>query len=179
MHVSSYQKMETFVRQYVEPRYQHKDMAVLDVGSYDVNGTYKPLFTKTGWTYAGLDVNSGENVDLVVHDYYQWENLAAESFDVVISGQTFEHIEYFWLTMVEIVRILKPGGLCCIIAPSNGLEHQFPVDCWRFYPDGFHALARYANLTALEVSTEFEPPSYGDGSELWKDSLLIAQKPEN
>ncbi len=54
----------------------------------------------------------------------------------------FEHTEFFWLTMREMKHALKPGGLCCIIAPSAGPEHQYPVDCWRVYPDGLRAAAR-------------------------------------
>ena len=36
----------------------------LDVGSYDVNGTYRPLVEGRGWVYTGLDVSAGPNVDL-------------------------------------------------------------------------------------------------------------------
>ena len=39
--------------------------SVLDVGSYDVNGTYRPLFP-AGWDYLGVDIEKGPNVDLVV-----------------------------------------------------------------------------------------------------------------
>jgi hypothetical protein len=38
--------------------------------------------------------------------------------DVVISGQAFEHIEFFWLSWRETVRVLRQGGLIFLIAPS-------------------------------------------------------------
>ena len=100
---------------------------------------------------------------------YLWKEIKDNFADVVISGQAFEHIEYFWLTMEEISRTLKPGGLICLIAPSAGPVHRCPVDCWRFYEDGFSALARYVGLSVLET---FIDPVPG-----WKNCVLIAKKP--
>jgi hypothetical protein len=34
----------------------------------------------------------------------------------VVSGQAFEHIEFIWLTILEIARVLKTNGLAVIIA---------------------------------------------------------------
>jgi hypothetical protein len=79
--------------------------------------------------------------------------------------------------MLQIERVLKPDGLCCIISPSGGFEHRYPVDCWRFYPDEFRALARYAHLLFLEGYTQWKSESYDDGSDVWLDSVLIASKP--
>ncbi len=153
-----------------------KKIKILDIGSNDINGSYRYLFSKHNWEYFGADITPGENVDIVLHDHYNWKNIRSNSYDVVISGQAFEHIEFFWVTILEIARVLKNGGICCIIAPSAGVEHRYPVDCWRFYPDGFKTLAKYANLEAVEIYTEFEPGKYSDASELWKDSVLIARK---
>ncbi len=65
-----------------------------------------------------MDIQEGPNVDIVVSDIYNWIEIEDSSFDVVISGQAFEHMEFFWKAIKEIERILKPGGLCCIIAPK-------------------------------------------------------------
>jgi len=35
---------------------------LLDVGSYDVNGTYRPMVERRGWQYTGMDVSAGPNV---------------------------------------------------------------------------------------------------------------------
>ena len=95
-----------------------------------------------------------------------------------LPGQTFEHIEYFWITILEIWRVLKPGGIVCIIAPSAGNQHRFPVDCWRFYPDGFTALCKYVGLQPRQIYTQWQPKgTYPDSSDSWKDSVLIAEKP--
>ena len=67
-----------------------------------------------------MDIQKGPNIDIVVSDIYNWIEIEDNSFDVVVSGQAFEHMEFFWKAIKEIERILKPGGLCCIIAPSAG-----------------------------------------------------------
>ena len=168
--------MTDFYRRFLD----HTDgrrRTVVDLGSQDINGTYRPIFDPEKWHYIGVDMVSGPNVDVVVKDPYRWEEFATDSVDCVVSGQAFEHIEFFWLTMGEIARILKPGSLCCILAPSGGPEHRYPVDCWRFYPDGMAALARYVNLTCVETTAGWDEPFSTDLGHLWCDTTLIAQKP--
>lgn len=169
--------MERFVEEYLIC-FSSRELKIADIGSQDVNGTYKEIFEKPGWKYFGCDISKGKNVDIVLNNMYNWKELRTNHFDVVISGQSFEHIEYFWITMLEIARILKYGGLCCIIAPSGGFEHKYPLDCWRFYPDGFRALAKYSNIEVLKVYAEWDSKNYPDGSEIWKDTVLIGRKPK-
>jgi SAM-dependent methyltransferase len=176
MHQSSYNKMAQFVEKYLTP-VKNKKLIVLDIGSFDVNGSYKPLFSIHGWNYIGIDTNPGKNVDIVISDPYSWKNIPSNYADVVVSGQAFEHIEYIWLTMKEISRVLKPQGLICVIAPSSGPEHKHPTDCWRIYPDGFKALAKYSELEIVEVFTQWENENHADDSNIWHDSVLICRKP--
>jgi SAM-dependent methyltransferase len=154
-----------------------KPLVILDLGSMNINGSYKECFNIAQWTYRGLDTAAGKNVDIVLASPYSWREIKSDSADVLISGQAFEHIEFFWITMLEIERVLKPEGLCCVIAPSGGSEHRYPVDCWRFYPDGFSALANFARLEVLEVSTQWEPDDrYTDCSNKWMDTMLVCKK---
>ena len=157
---------------------ENENLKIYDLGSQDVNGSYKNIFDAPAWTYIGLDMESGNNVDIVLEDPYSWKEIPSDHADIIISGQAFEHIKFFWVTMLEISRILKPGGICCIIAPSGGHEHRYPVDCWRFYPDGFQSLADFAGLEVREVFTQWNPdPRYNEESNAWKDSVLVCEKP--
>ncbi|MCK5097125.1 MAG: methyltransferase domain-containing protein [Desulfobacteraceae bacterium] len=176
MHQSSYDKMLDFKNRYLNDKI-NKSLRVLDLGSQDVNGTYKDIFSEPLWEYQGMDMDQGKNVDIVLENPYSWKEIRSNSVDVLISGQALEHVEFFWITMLEIARILKPGGFCCIIAPSSGHEHRFPVDCWRFYCDGFKALSRFALLQEIKVYKQEEPdPKYTDSSNLWLDTVLICKK---
>jgi SAM-dependent methyltransferase len=39
-------------------------------------------------------------------------------FDLVLSNATLEHDKYFWLSLAEMRRVLKPGGLLVIGVPG-------------------------------------------------------------
>ena len=147
MHKSSHDKMNWFKNNFLDKR---NYLNILDIGSLDTSGNnynYKSIFNEPNWSYDGLDFRKGKNVDIITADIYNIQEIADESYDVVICGQLFEHLGFFWLTMGEISRILKPGGFCCIIAPSGGPKHGIEdADCYRFYEDGMRGLANYVNF---------------------------------
>ena len=177
MHQSSLENMKKFREKYLRGR-EGQRLLVFDLGSFDINGSYKPFFDEPGWTYRGLDLQHGPNVDVVLRDPYIFKGIGSGTADVFISGQAFEHIEFFWLSMLEIGRVLKTGGICCIIAPSGGYEHRYPVDCWRFYADGFVALCKFARLELREVYVSHGGEGrYTDESDIWKDAVLVCEKP--
>lgn len=168
--------MARFVREELADRRGGR-LDVLDVGSMDVNGSYRQFFDDPQWRYTGMDMELGPGVDIVLPQPYEWAALADDSFDVVVSGQAFEHIEFPWVTILEVARVLRPGGLVCLIVPSSGYEHRYPVDCWRYYPDGVAALARWADFEVVRAETNWEPQEgYVDDSALWRDTVLVARK---
>lgn len=178
MHKSSILRMQWFLDNYAS-RIIHEKVRVLDVGSYDVNGSYKHLFDESKYHYTGLDMEEGPNVDIVLKNPYDWDAIESDSFDIVISGQAFEHIEFFWKTMEEMTRVLKKGGLLCLLAPNGFGEHRCPVDCYRFFTDGMLALARYVSIEPLHAHTNCAPSENAVDwySETCADSMLIARKP--
>lgn len=177
MHQSSFDKMLGFRQRYLAGREQ-EHLTVVDLGSRDFNGSYRSIFGIGNWRYVGVDMAGGSNVDVVVADPYDWREIESESIDVLVSGQTFEHTEFFWLTMQQIARVLRQNAITCIIAPSSGPEHRYPVDCWRIYPDGLRAVARYAGLNVLDCWTQWDDlPQYDSESNKWHDTVLVAQKP--
>ena len=129
-------------------------LTVVDIGSQDVNGSLRSVCQSTH-KYIGVDFVQGKGVDVVLQEPYKYP-FADNSVDVVVSSSCFEHSEFFWISFLECIRILKPSGLFYMNAPSNGPFHRYPVDCWRFYPDSGIALAKWgiangnANLTLLE-----------------------------
>lgn len=180
MHKSTHLRMEYLVK-YYEPYFLKDKVKVLDIGSYDVGGTYRDIFQKENYQYEGLDVCEGPNVDIVPNDIYSWDEIPDNTYDLVISGQAFEHIEYPWLTIREIARVLKPSGLAVITAPNAGPEHRYPVDCYRYFSDGLCALAKWADLAVIHVSVTGIPEKC-EGEELdqwlneFNDAYLVAQK---
>ncbi len=90
-----------------------------------------------------MDFADAAGVDVVLSDPYSLP-FEDNEIDIVVSSSCFEHSEFFWLTFLEAARIVRPGGLIYLNAPSNGPVHGYPVDCWRFYPDSGRALANWA-----------------------------------
>lgn len=163
--------MQDLVRRYLD---REQPLRVVDIGSYDVNGSYRTLFDSPKWQYHGVDLEAGPGVDVVLSSPYDIP-FAAGTIDLVISGQAFEHVQYFWVMWMEMLRLLKPGGRVFLIAPSRGPEHRYPLDCWRFYPDGFRALAQIGCCELLEVSTDWEPHP-DPGSRDWGDTVGVFKR---
>ncbi len=164
--------MQSFVDGYLGD-FRNTPLRVLDVGCQIVmegHRTYRTLFDSPHWEFVGLDVEAGLNVDVAVAEPYDWAEIDADSFDVVISGQALEHVPKFWLTACEVTRALKPGGITMLMAPSGGFEHRYPVDCWRFYADGMTAIADHAGCEIVECGTDW-------ASRPWADSYLVMRKP--
>jgi SAM-dependent methyltransferase len=176
MHLSSLINMERFRDKYLA-EHLGKRLDIVDLGSTEIGACYRPIFEKPSWNYVGVDLQPGPNVSLVLKKPYDWQEIPTASVDLLISGQVLEHVEYFWLTALEVSRVLKPGGMACLIAPSSGPEHRYPVDCWRFYPDGMRAFAKVARLHCVDVYTNWE--NSGDpGSDFWHDTVLVVRKPK-
>lgn len=121
---------------------------VLDIGSLDVNGNNRYLFSE--YTYTGLDIGPGNNVDIVCkgHEYD-----TDKRFDIVISTECFEHDKFYAETIKNAIRLLKSGGLFLFTCASTGRkEHgtrkedpaSSPYSCVLF--DDY-----YKNLTEQDV----------------------------
>jgi SAM-dependent methyltransferase len=85
---------------------------LLDVGGADINdsyGRYREVLSNPPFGYCVADIAPGPGIDIVLGDPYRIP-LAECSVDIVISGQAVEHIEFFWRTFQEIVRIVRSDG---------------------------------------------------------------------
>ena len=166
---AAYNMMEETVNKYLD---KDANLAILDVGSYNVNGCYKPIFENNGWNYTGLDIEAGRNVDVVVDTEGKWKNLKNNSYDVVISGQCLEHCEFPWIIAKSIERVCKENGIVIISVPSMWPVHKHPIDCWRILEDGMRAL-----MTKYCLFREIETLTYkGDGGNLELYTLFVGSK---
>jgi len=140
MHPTAMKNCESFFASYSR-FFEGKNISVVDIGSQDVNGSLKQV-CPDDFSYTGVDFEKAKGVDIVLEDPYVLP-FEDESVDIVLSSSCFEHSEMFWLSFLEILRILKPSGLFYLNAPSDGEVHRYPVDCWRFYPDSGQALVTW------------------------------------
>ena len=90
-----------------------KNKVVLDVGSLNINGCNRPLFTNC--IYTGIDIGPGPNVDVVCPAH-----LHTGSYDTIISTECFEHDPHFNESIKNIACMLKPGGLFVFTCATTG-----------------------------------------------------------
>lgn len=139
VHQNSYQLMSEFRDTYLSDK---RGCTVLDVGSQSYGGqaTYRELFQE--YRYVGMDVAPGTNVDIVGYD-------GLDVYDVVISGQTLEHVNRPWDWLANLVQYFR--DYICIIVPNTHREHRVPIDTYRVFPDGMLDLFDFAGILPVDV----------------------------
>lgn len=93
-----------------------KECKVLDVGSFDVNGNEKPWFDNCD--FIGLDIGPGKGVDVVcpANEY----DAPDETFDTIISCECWEHNPFYKESILNCIRMLKPGGYFIFTCATTG-----------------------------------------------------------
>merc|ERR1712224_205878 len=118
---------------------------VLEIGSRNVNGGLR-TYARRGWRYVGVDVVEGPGVDIVLEDPYKYPFCDGQ-FNATVSTSAFEHVEFFWLSFLEMVRVTAPGGFIFLTVPSELAWHgdDVPPDSWRFLQDAGSSLERWGH----------------------------------
>ena len=94
--------------------HKFKGVSVIDIGSLDINGNNRFLFED--YTYTGLDLGEGLNVDVVCPGH---EHSSSVPYDVAISTECLEHDEHWRRTLQNMYALTKPGGIVLITCAST------------------------------------------------------------
>jgi SAM-dependent methyltransferase len=107
--------------------------------------------------YLGTDFQDGEDVD-IVGDLHSLSRLTGEErFDIIISCSTLEHVQYPWLAVEEISRILSMHGLIAVQTHHAFPLHAYPQDYWRYTTEALAALfCPQAGFQVLGTSYDFK-----------------------
>lgn len=124
---------------------------VLEIGSYDVNGSVRGVFD--GSDYTGVDLIEGPGVDVVGsgHDVA----LPTEAFDVVLSSECFEHNPYWQATLVNMHRMVKNNGLIVVTCAGRGRVEHGTSRTNPLSSPGTHAMGSeyYLNLRPMDFES--------------------------
>jgi len=106
--------------------------------------------------YVGIDIHKGPNVD-IVGDAHELSSLfPKEHFDIVMSKAVFEHLAMPWKVILEINKILNPGGLLFINTLHTYPLHEKPWDFWRFSDEAWKVLLnRWTGFEIIYANMEF------------------------
>jgi SAM-dependent methyltransferase len=142
---------------------------IFEFGSYQVpeQAAYadlRPLFP--GKAYVGCDMREGPGVDRVLDLHSIAEPTA--SVGTVLCLDTLEHVEDPRKAVIEMWRILKPGGTLIMSSVMNFPIHNYPFDYWRFTPEAFRSLLKpfSSSFVGYQGSGEFPHTIVGAG---WKE----------
>lgn len=106
---------------------------VLEVGSCDVNGSYRYFVEQLKpKEYIGIDIVKGPGVDYICPVEDLVKRFGENYFDLVISTCTLEHVRDWKSAISNIKRVCKENGVIIVIAPSVWPVHEFPYDYWRY-----------------------------------------------
>lgn len=129
---------------------------VLEVGSYDVNGTPRSVIEPMEPAeYIGIDIIDGPGVDKIL-DCLDIPSTFSDQFDLVISCEALEHMQDWqacWLAMASVAHMLivttrsEPFGIHC-----------WPHDYWRFSQLTIIEIARASGLSVVECVQDWEYP---------------------
>lgn len=118
---------------------------ILDVGSRSIKGqpTYREIFPHP-FEYIGMDIVPGNNVEVVGYDA-----LSGKVFDVVICGQVLEHVRQPWEFLASLKKYF--AQYICVIAPNTYGLHEYPIDTFRYFPDGMRSLFEVAGIREVAI----------------------------
>jgi predicted O-methyltransferase YrrM len=138
-----------------EKQLRREDVAgkdVLDVGSFDVNGSLRDFVEAHGpKRYVGVDVRPGPGVDEICPAERLVERFGPESFDVVLATEVLEHIADWRAAIRSMKAVLRPDGVALLTTPSPGFPyHGYPDDYWRFEPELLESAFADFEVEALE-----------------------------
>lgn len=129
---------------------------VLEVGSQDFNGSPSYILRLlTPAEYIGVDIEKGENVDIICPSEKLVEKFGENSFDVVVSTEMLEHVLDWRIVISNLKRVLKPGGMLLLTTRSYGFKyHGYPYDFWRYEIGDFREIFSDMEIKYLSKDTE-------------------------
>jgi SAM-dependent methyltransferase len=133
MHENSLRIFNKYARARFRP-----GMRVLEIGPR-IPSEFQEAVADPSIHWETIDIYRSEKLTYVAEDMYAFP-IPDQTYDLVFSANVIEHVRAPWRWMPEVVRVCKIGGTVITINPVNWGFHQFPVDCWRVYPDGMRAL---------------------------------------
>jgi SAM-dependent methyltransferase len=172
MHPSSLINMRLARTKYLESL--SVGLTILDVGGrgIDSDRSYRSIFADLDPVYHIADIVNGDGVTHIMPSPYTLP-FNDNSIDLIVSGQTLEHVRNPFRSIAEMKRVLKPNCYMVIIAPSSGPRHDV-IDCWRFMDDAFKSIADETELTVVADWIDRSAPD--DRSRKWADHVFVGRK---
>jgi SAM-dependent methyltransferase len=141
---------------------------LLDIGSG--TGHFADIMKRAGWQVSGIEINekardsSISNFGLEVYEPGNISSLKPGTFDCITLWHVLEHFQDPFKYAEEIIRLLKPDGICVIALPNSAsfdAEHyekfwaayDVPRHLWHFNPATFRRFTDKAGFKTEKLLT--------------------------
>jgi SAM-dependent methyltransferase len=138
-----------------------KKGSLLDIGSG--TGHFTGIMKKAGWLVKGIEINqkarnfSVSRFGLEVTGPEKISTFESNSFDCITLWHVLEHFHNPFKYTSDIIRLLKPGGLCLIALPNCSsydakyygrfwAAYDVPRHLWHFNPSTFRVFSEKTGL---------------------------------
>lgn len=112
------------------------------------------LSNSTVTEYLGLDIESALNYENTKADFL-WDGsrmpFEDASFDVVFSTEVLEHVLDPDVYLMEVKRVLKPGGMFFFTVPFLMSLHEVPHDYYRYTPFALEKIFKRVGFTKVSI----------------------------
>jgi SAM-dependent methyltransferase len=138
-----------------------KNGKLLDVGSG--TGHFASVMKESGWVVKGIEINekarnfSATTFDLEIIAPGNVSELGENSIDCVTMWHVLEHFHDPHRYISDIIKLLKPGGVCLVALPNSGscdakyykegwAAFDVPRHLWHFDPVTFTDFVRKSGI---------------------------------
>lgn len=150
-----HQSVMNFVRAALHPDYV-KGHSVLEVGSFNVNGTVRDILQPHAGKYVGVDMRPGPGVDVVCTAEDMPDELAS---DIVVSCEMLEHALDWKAAFRRMADLSK--GVLLVTARGPGFPlHDYPSDHWRFTVEDIEQTCKALGLRVCVCCQDPQAPGF-------------------
>ena len=159
--------------------------AILEVGAVPASDTLLRLPSlRSARRRIGINLEPAfrdDAIEILSGTANRMEQFDAATFDAVLCNATLEHDPLFWLTLAEMRRVLRPGGLLAIGVPGFGAMKTLPF--WRAVARAsrvpvagrpLRSMARWIGAAAPTLGVHRYPEDYYRFSEAAVRNVFLA-----
>jgi SAM-dependent methyltransferase len=164
--MAHFQQLE-FVKTFSDFFVKDKKISVLELGSFNYNGSVRQFFPNS--IYTGVDVIEGPDVDLI-YDGKNF-NFNDNSFDLCISCECFEHNPYWKENFINLIKFTKPNGFILITCATLGRpEHGTNRTDLKSSPGSMQKWDYYKNISRKDFE-EINLKQYFSTYSFWENKI--------
>jgi SAM-dependent methyltransferase len=143
------------IRDFIRTRYPQMKGRLLDVGCGRMPYRAEILDRTLIAEYIGLDINDALMYEKGIKPDFTWDGIKMpfeeDQFDCALATEVFEHVPDIEALLLEIRRVIKPGGTLHFTTPFFWPYHEVPHDRQRWTAHGLRLRLEQAGFREITI----------------------------